>query len=453
MLSVEGALVDIPERVSLGGIDDQRPSIGPPLGAFSLRHQTLSPLLDLLVQETHKANSGDGFLMRWFGALATETSSHVDPTLMRRLRVVAYQQYEYSVLAFMALSAIEQLLRAFAHNTGLFEGQKRFTPNRLARIAKKLGGDAVVAEAIAEIYDDTRGNLRNRILHGAQLHITRSQLQETIPIAAPLMHPEPLDAFSPQNVFLLCLRSLRTLDMYVAKTTALTQADLIWTKHLALEPGELRVGVDIPLDIVGDEGKQWWKRMDDFLTAVTPNVKFVFDVGFMGWIDRKRPESLVLFMALNMVLEALFRASVRIHGGSILKRSVSVTPDGPIAFRYKMLDQHELCAPATLDRLVESVDPVSRDQAKAVLTLAIKVRDAVAHGAIRALGNDGLAMGHLLVKAIQCLVEAGEHEMIKVAAYHLWESHPMRDALENWLDGEREILNHLQNVIRRRQSE
>jgi hypothetical protein len=179
----------------------------------------------------------------------------------------------------------------------------------------------------------------------------------------------------------------------------------------------------------------------------------LFDVGFMGWIDRNRPERLVLFMALNMVLEALFRVSVRIHGGSILNRSVSATPEELVAFRYKMLDQHELCATGTLDRFVESVDPLEREVAKTVLTLAVKVRDSVAHGAIVTLGMDhGIAMGHLVVKAIQCLVEAGEHEMIKTAAYYRWKDRPQQDALANWLDGEKDVLNQIQAIIRLRRT-
>jgi hypothetical protein len=152
-----------------------------------------------------------------------------------------------------------------------------------------------------------------------------------------------------------------------------------------------------------------------------------------------------------MILEALFRVSVRIHGGSIIKHVVSMTRDEPVGFRYKMLDQHELCAPDTLDRLVESVDPSEREAAKNVLTLAVKVRDAVAHGAIVTLGmDDGIAMGHLMVKAIQCLVEAGEHEMIKTAAYYRWKDRPQRDALTNWLEGERDVLGQIEATIRLR---
>jgi hypothetical protein len=80
----------------------------------------------------------------------------------------------------------------------------------------------------------------------------------------------------------------------------------------------------------------------------------------------------------------------------------------------------------------------------------VRVRDAVAHGAVPTLGQDDVEMGHLLVKSIQCLVEAGENEMIKTAAYYTWEVRPERDALSNWLEGERQVLDQIQSRIRQR---
>jgi hypothetical protein len=451
LLSIEGTLVDIVERASPKGIEDRRPTIVKARRQFTLRHQSLSPLLDMLANEAQNIAGGQGFLMRWLGTIQTDTGRQVDPVLMQKLRVATYPQYEYSVISFMALSAVEQILRTFAHHSGLFNGHVRLTPSRLDRLVQALGGDAAIEEAIATVYDDTRGNLRNRILHGAQLHIARSQQQATMSIAFPMNYVPPPDALSPENVFLACFESLQVLDQRISDVASLSHGDFAWTQHLALKPAELRVGMQVRYEFVGDEGKHWWNRIDDFLTALTPNIKILFNVGFMGWIDRKRPERFVLFMALNMVLEALVRVIVRLQGGSVLKRMVPSNPDEAVEFRYRMLDQRELCAPETLDRLVESVHRSERELAKTVLTLAVRVRDAVAHGAIVALEmDDGIAMGHLVVKAIQCLVEAGEHEMIKTAAYYRSEDTPDEDALANWLQGEHDVLHQIQAMVQLR---
>jgi len=186
----------------------------------------------------------------------------------------------------------------------------------------------------------------------------------------------------------------------------------------------------------------WWDRISTYLSAVTPSVRLLFDFGFVGWINRTRSDRFVLFMALNLVLEALFRIAVRLQGGEVLRKFI-VSGSQSIIFRYKMLDTRELCTPEILSRLVDTVSPAERQVAKEVLLLAVRIRNALAHGAVAEFDTDaGLAMGHLLVKAIQCLVEAGEHEMIRVAAYYYWRRHQVVgvDALAAWLQGEREVM-------------
>src|ERR1700691_4636577 len=133
---------------------------------------------------------------------------------------------------------------------------------------------------------------------------------------------------------------------------------------------------------------------------------------------------------------------VPLQGGGGRQKGGGSSPES-IVFRYKMLDQRELGAPRILNRLVDTVKAGERQNAKEVLLLAARIRDAVAHGAIMRFDTEGgLAMGHLLVKAIQCLVEAGRDEMIKVAAYYYWRGHQVVgvDALAAWLQGEREVM-------------
>jgi hypothetical protein len=80
----------------------------------------------------------------------------------------------------------------------------------------------------------------------------------------------------------------------------------------------------------------------------------------------------------------------------------------------------------------------------------VRIRNAVAHGALQDFDTDaGLAMGHMLVKAIQCLVDAGEHEIIKVAAYFRRENRLSVDDMAAWLDGEREVM---EMIAHRRQT-
>ena len=40
--------------------------------------------------------------------------------------------------------------------------------------------------------------------------------------------------------------------------------------------------------------------------------------------------------------------------------------------------------------------------------------------------------------------------MIKTAAYYRWKDRPQRDALTNWLEGERDVLDQIEATLRLR---
>jgi hypothetical protein len=449
LISIQGTLVDIVERVSSTGVEDARPRVATHTGRIKLGNQGLSPLLDSVVTEANLAVQGNGFLLRSFGSLETDASPKVEPTLLASLRRVAYGQYEYTTLGFMALSAVEQLLRTFGFAVGLLEGNEQFNNETLEKLALRLGGSSKIRQALDSVYGKEYGNLRNRILHGAQLHIRRHQIQAMLPIAAPSIHAPVDDELSPQNTCRLCLECLEIVDEAITKIVALEPVDLEWCKHFQLSQFQIQIGMKMHCDFQGEDGKLWWDRISGYLAAVSPNVRLLFDFGFIGWVDRKRTDRFVLFMALNLVLEALFRIAVRLQGGEVLMKRIINTPPSNV-FRYKMLDERELCAPDVLDRLVDSVNPEERPNAKYVLLSAVRIRNAVAHGALQDFDTDaGLAMGHMLVKAIQCLVDAGEHEIIKVAAYFRRENRLSVDDMAAWLDGEREVM---EMIAHRRQT-
>lgn len=447
--SIQGTLVDIVERVSSAGVEDARPRVATHTGRTKLGNQSLSPLLDSVVTEANLAAQGKGFLLRSFGSLETDVSPKVEPTLLASLRSVAYGQYEYTTLGFMALSAVEQLLRTFSSAVGLLQGNEQFNNETLEKIALRLGGSSKIRQALDTLYGKEYGNLRNRILHGAQLHIRRHQIQAMLPIAAANIHAPVDDELSPQNTCRLCLECLEVVDEAITKIVALKPLDFRWTEHFQLSHFQIQIGMKMHCDFQGEDGKLWWDRISGYLAAVSPNVRLLFDFGFIGWMDRKRTDRFVLFMALNIVLEALFRIAVRLQGGEVLMKRIIKTPPSNV-FRYKMLDERELCTPEILNRLVDSVKFEERQNAKYVLLLAVRIRNAAAHGALQSFDTDaGLAMGHLLVKAIQCLVDAGEHEMIKVAAYFRRENRLSVDDVAAWLDGEREVM---EMIAHRRQA-
>lgn len=78
-----------------------------------------------------------------------------------------------------------------------------------------------------------------------------------------------------------------------------------------------------------------------------------------------------------------------------------------------------------------------------ILRLAVKARNALAHGAVVRFDeptSDGIK--RLLAEAIQLLVEAGRHHMILEAAWYNWKDiHGFQDGhhLDDWQTGESAI--------------
>ena len=140
---------------------------------------------------------------------------------------------------------------------------------------------------------------------------------------------------------------------------------------------------------------------------------------------------------MMLVFEALYRSTAQLYGFRILQFSTG-------HMQYRMLDRKQLCAEPIVDALVENVDIAHRSTARRVLELVTKARNAFAHGAIETLDqhtSDGI--GHLIVKGVQSLVDAGVHKMTSEAAYYLWENDHRRQHgldLEDWLNGEEEVL-------------
>jgi hypothetical protein len=80
-----------------------------------------------------------------------------------------------------------------------------------------------------------------------------------------------------------------------------------------------------------------------------------------------------------------------------------------------------ICTPTIQDRLLATVEAAGRPLAERNLALAIKARNALAHGAICAFDRRTAdAMGHLFVKAMMTLMQAGMRHLVQECSYYRW---------------------------------
>jgi hypothetical protein len=440
--SIRGSLVHIVERISPDGVLDVRPRVSRRAGGLTLRHRSLTALLEQLSVESVATAAGKGFMQRVLAA-----SGAAQPGSLQKASSQRSQDYEHTVLGLGALSAIEQLLRAWARNRGRLSGYERLDGNKLYRLLADLGCSSSLSALFRQIYDKNGANLRNRILHGSQLMLEPALLGSLLPLANPVQYAPILGELSPSNLYQLSLECLEQLDSEIAASVNLVASDLDWSPHFSLSAVDVQFGHDLHCEFQGPARLDFQRKVFTFLKAVSPNVRLLFDVGLLGWIGQNRADRLVLFMALALVFEALYRITVELHDHDVLQ----VPPDVlepvrknlPIELQYRMLDTRQLCHPSIVGDLIAHIDPAQRGVAERVLGLAVRIRDAMAHGAIDKFDLDtDLGMGHILLKAILLLVDAGEHRMTQVAAYFEWQklgsSHGQH--VEHWQAAETNVL-------------
>jgi hypothetical protein len=436
MSAVRGSLVRLTENVSADGVRDCPAPSSLRRNGLNLIHGYLSHLIAVTAEESRQIAGDNGFMRRILPA------NRNDPLKLRQGQQIIYRQYECTVLAYMALSCVEQLLRAWAAHEGVDTVTKTARPRAVLDILDELSCAPTTRAQVRELYDSTRSNIRNRIMHGGLLDVASKHQELLLHVADPVRFPLPLhfgrDEFAPENICRLCFDCLEQVDADAATRVKLTRSHLAWAADMRLEATDVTLGHQLHHDFLGPNGMDAWNRVSNYLNAVVPCVKQFFTIGFRSVLGLVRPDTIVEFMAMMLVFDALYRSTAQLYGFRILQVSAG-------HMQYRMLDQKQLCSEPVIDALVENIDSAHRGTVRRVLELVTKARNAFAHGAIETLDqhtSDGI--GYLIVKGVQSLVDAGVHKMTSKAAYHLWQNDRGREHgfdVEDWLNGEEQVLN------------
>jgi hypothetical protein len=227
--------------------------------------------------------------------------------------------------------------------------------------------------------------------------------------------------------------------------TAITPADMEWTQAIMLTPAEIEVGHTTYCDFLGANRETWVRLISDYLNAVAPDLKQLFALGLIGWLRGNRAPNPTQGLVMGLTFEALYRLTIHLMysditgttGGTVQR---SHSKDGSIShFQYRMLDTRldGLLSPRYLVRLVEHVPAADRVSAKRIILSAVKLRNALAHGALVASDQHTLdGIGHILAKASQTLVMAGLHHFMQEAAFFIFENKHPQDFTRQGADWE-----------------
>ena len=193
-----------------------------------------------------------------------------------------------------------------------------------------------------------------------------------------------------------------------------------------------------------EDGPEWQRQLFRFIDRSLPCFSTPARVAWIGWLKRlEGHNSLISFLIWGTIFEALYRLTLHVLGFEVLQHSP--VGENVRMFQYQMLDSRTagLCSPRIIETLLDCLEPEDRAAAERTIALAVKVRNALSHGAIVAHHEHGhLAAGHLVIKAIQHLMEVTRRHMTREAAYfRSLERSAMSsgNTVEDWVKAEDDI--------------
>ena len=114
-----------------------------------------------------------------------------------------------------------------------------------------------------------------------------------------------------------------------------------------------------------------------------------------------------------LLFEPFLRQTLLFAGRSVLQNQISARGGVPhYRVQYKMMADNGLLTAANIIWLTEALSLAEKPTAERVLRLAVKCRDAVAHGAVFDYTADVRRIyGHLVIKAMQLVIDAGQRHL------------------------------------------
>lgn len=457
VLSVRGSLTRIPSNIPRatdpGLILEQMPSVVQPIRSNSLLAKATEQIFEDL-------RSRKGAMHRFCGAVESDAFRSVPDEqkqviVQGRSRDFAMFEANASILLLSAMA--EQTIRSHAERLGL-DNTKPDRPVPVLRVAKRLihqndiGQQA--GDACKDLFDSKRGNIRNRIAHGAWVDTEAKYLEAILDHGGEWGDLPRIDAgtdpYSPHAVACHVAKLASVIIMDVESRGTTLENHSCWTEWFNVadiaEHGR-QLGCEILNS--SDEGNSRTRRVNQFLKAVVPVADLYHRVTVLGWLKDRSPtptsnhDFVIALYFSQTVFETLFRSVASVLGNSILQRNL--LSDGTWNFVYKMIsrDNNGLGTPAIIRQICKCLAVQDRVLAEQTIGHAIRLRDAVAHGAIMRFSADQrFGLFNVYWKTVELLCEACETQFVRESAYAKYVDRGVNEHghdKEDWESAERDI--------------
>lgn len=381
--------------------------------------QAHSDILKVVQSESKAIPDHSGFLHRAMpisipvDASVLSLSPIVTQSLAEDGRRLNYPQLEHTALLFMSLTSIEFLLRSFCPTTYASDDSLTKVINLHTALPTPI------RDQIVNIFSTEHWNIRNRCMHGSFLEL-EGRREDLIRSSGILQgHGVPIvdlssDGSLPENVSAIVLKALNDLAHHLKDSA--NECDTAWTHHFLLTPSELIEAKNVRCDFLQDKdsAEGWRIQISDYLREVTPCLSTPLQLGVRSWFMPWDPENTMPgFYFLTLLFEPFLRLTLHMAKRPVLKRSMSSDSTSKFyRIQYCMLNANELLTPDNIAWVIDHLNATEKPVAERFFQLAMKCRDAFAHGAIFQFTDDiRRTYGHMIVKAIQIVVEAGQRHL------------------------------------------
>jgi len=189
-----------------------------------------------------------------------------------------------------------------------------------------------------------------------------------------------------------------------------------------------------------------------YLGAMAPLYSVPIKLGILGLLGMHQVANFEFpqFFCQVFVFELACRSVASISGAEILQ----VSDQGQKRkVQYRMLDPRNLLSDDSMDKVFGYLEEKERKRARRAVEIAVRVRNAVAHGAIASVtDNAAQCYMHTILTAVECLAKAATHHMTAKAAYYIWENERNREHgfdVTDWFRAEGDVWNRLQDEASR----
>jgi hypothetical protein len=391
--------------------------------ALAAAHRTASQLLDSVADESAKIPAAQGFALLAIGdSIRTQKPQIPEEDARRGItekmvidsRIFRYQQYEYSALSLSAIAAAEFCLRSAAEASPALGLDARYSTK--FDIIDALGLPDPVKTPLLTIFASSGPNFRNRSLHGGFLEIESRRTEITMysghgaPIGVPWIDLDA-DPYIPRNAAAVALDALGKLDAALAPKGLVHAGTTTWAQHFQLGAADRAFAAALHDPTLALLSKERENVVVPYVREAFPCLSIPVQLGLFGWKKAAHGTSLIQLFAFQAVmLEPVMRLIAHAAGFPIFRRGRS----GDIrVVRYRMLDENGFLAEDILKWVEAGLPAAEQADARRTIGVAVRRRDAFAHGAITAFDDaTRRAYGAAAAKALHLVITAAMNHKI-----------------------------------------